>query len=133
MRGGVSFESRGSVVGDSWLAWEAEKQGKGEGVSVLLAHSGKAGGSGGDLALVEVSQPNPWLRERGREQVSAVSSSWAACSWVLVTGSSDFPLKPRIARRWRFWDGFLSSWPHLTPGQSLWRVLSLPTHLTIRV
>lgn len=65
MRGGTSFESRGGVVavavGGSWLASDAEKQGKGGGVSVLLGHSGKAGGSGEDLALVlEVSQLNPW-------------------------------------------------------------------------
>lgn len=49
------------AVGGSQLASDAEKQGKGGGVSVLLAHRGKAGGSGEDLALVlEVSQLNPW-------------------------------------------------------------------------
>lgn len=49
------------AVGGSWLTWDAEKQGKSEGVSVLLAHSGKAVGSREDLALVlEASQLNPW-------------------------------------------------------------------------
>lgn len=115
------------AVGGSRLASDAEKQGKGGGVSVLLAHSGKAGGSGEDLALILFSiAAEPLVRERRREQVAAVSSCRAACSWVLATGSSGFPFKPRIARRWRFWDRLLSSWPHLTPEQSLWLVLSLP-------
>lgn len=59
LRAGVAWWA--VAVGGSQLASDAEKQGKGGGVSVLLAHRGKAGGSGEDLALVlEVSQLNPW-------------------------------------------------------------------------